>query len=224
MDFQYRLKRRVEKIGALKIELECLDNLDHAIDSVFDQLQGAGQEKLLEKYCPYFGVIWPSGRALAQVLESAEIESVRGKKVLELGCGLGLPSLVAAKLGAQVTATDFHPEVPRLLRSNMRLNEVVDFELIQIDWESHTMPNLGHFDWVIASDVLYERHHPELVARITSRYVDPDNGRILLADPGRPYLQSFVDEMKKRNFSYETDVRKVYDDGLESEIFLISLR
>src|SRR5688500_8682711 len=109
--FEYRTKILAESIGGVELRLECLEDLNQTIDDLFEELRRRGQPELLDRYCPYFGTVWPSARALAQVL-ALRGESLRGASVLELGCGLALPSLLAAKLGAEVVASDGHPDVP----------------------------------------------------------------------------------------------------------------
>src|SRR4051812_16113062 len=75
VQLNYRLKRQIETIDSsaatpLTIEIECLENLNETIDQMFELLQKSGHQELLEELCPYFGVIWPSARALARHLVS----------------------------------------------------------------------------------------------------------------------------------------------------------
>jgi predicted nicotinamide N-methyase len=194
----YELETRTERIHGIPLEIECLADLDRTIDELFKVLEKTGEASLLEDLCPYFGTVWPSARALAAVL--AELgPALKGRKVLELGCGLAIPSLIAAKLGAEVTATDFHPEVPIFLRRNLALNGIAELEYVRVDWRSE-FPDLGHFDYVVGSDVLYERNHSANLMTVIARYLH-EEGKALIADPARPYLQSFVDGMKEGGFA-----------------------
>lgn len=227
---EYKLKRQIERVGDLEVPLSCLENLNETIDRLFEALSEKGDASLLETLCPYFGTIWPSARALAETMVE-EFPRTSGATVLEVGCGLALPGIVAARLGAKVTATDFHPEVPRFLEANLAANAILpeSFRYVRVDWKalesepegSETDGGVGRFDWVIASDVLYERQHAEQVARIVTRHVKP-GGRIVLADPARPYLQNFVDEMRRQGFVGKTAIRKVADDPVPKEIFVLS--
>jgi len=211
--FNYELKESEIHIGSELIRIECIADLNRTIDewfATFGQAAKTEQEtKSLEELCPYFGVIWASARALCEAL-SAFSSDLKGASVLEVGCGLALPSLYCAKLGAHVTATDFHPEVPRFLERNVILNGVTDLHFVAHDWKSESS-QLGQFDWVIGSDILYVRH------------CKPD-GRILLADPARPYLQGFSDEMRKLGFAEESHVITVPDEPQAKDIFLLSYR
>ena len=74
-----------------------------------------------EEFLPYWAELWPSGLALAEEVAALPLA---GRRVLELGCGLGLPSLAAALAGADVLATDWSPDAVALLRENAARNEI----------------------------------------------------------------------------------------------------
>lgn len=231
MQMNYKLQLSEERIGPpgaqVRLTIERLANLNETIDALFAELERQGNPALLESLCPYFGVVWPSARGLAEHLAQLGAPRLAGKSVLEVGCGLALPSLLAARLGARVIATDFHPDIPRFLNRNIELNGLVGsesngrVEFVSWDWQKQKSP-FGHFDWVIGSDILYERQHPEPVARMLARHVAP-GGRVILADPGRPYLQSFADEMKRMGFACEISARNVADEPLRKDIFILEL-
>ncbi len=217
---KYEMRREKVRAGAFTLEIEALDNLNRTIDQVFELLAKQGRPELLERLCPYFGVIWPSALALARWLAEIPSSQMMGRTVLELGCGLALPSLIAARRGAQATATDFHPEVPRFLSVNRLLNGA-PVEYVEADWLKDSCPELEGrtFDLVVGSDILYERHYAAPVARAFAQYGKP-GATLLLADPGRPYLQAFHDEMKRLGLGLETRILKI-DAPEPREIFLL---
>lgn len=215
---KYELKRQREKIGDVELEIESLKDLNQTIDDLFIELEKTGNTALLEELCPYFGTVWPSARALAQAIHERRAE-FEGKRVLELGCGLAVPGLLAAKLGAHVIATDFHPEVPRFLERNLLLNAIDRLEYKRIDWAAE-FPALGGFDWIIGSDVLYEREHAIRLSEVTAHFMKP-GVRALIADPARPYLQAFVDEMTRHGFNHRTKVRTAPDDPKPKDVFIV---
>lgn len=220
--FPYQLKIERETVAGREYQVECLEDLDTAIDQLFDHLTKGGNPALLEELCPYFGVIWASGRALAGYLAEAGSDRFEGRRLIEVGCGLALPSLVASKLGARVTATDSHPEVPRFLKRNVELNGVAGIDYRALNWRDAAAATsaLEPFDWVVGSDILYERQQPALVAPVLDRLCAP-GGTIVLADPGRPYLQEFADLMSARGFVGETRIRRERDGRTHSDIFLL---
>jgi predicted nicotinamide N-methyase len=155
---------------------------------MFEELERLGRPELLERLCPYFGVIWPSARALAlEVLASPPC------RVIEMGCGLAIPSLIAAERGYDALATDFHPQVERFLEFNRAPNRAHGLRYLEWDWQFGT-PLSERFEWVMGSDLLYDKELPIPLARTMNRALAP-GGRITLTDPGRPYLQRFCDEM-----------------------------
>jgi predicted nicotinamide N-methyase len=137
---------------------------------------------------PYWSVLWRSGVALARELDRIDL---RGQRVVELGCGLGLPSLAAARAGADVLATDTDPEALELLARNAEANGL-PVETARVDWaEPDELIRRAPFDLVLAADVLYERHS---VAQLLSLL--PQLGpQSWLADPGRPNAEAFLDRL-----------------------------
>ena len=127
-----------------------------------------------------FGQVWPSGQHLAEAMHVFEFE---GKRILELGCGIGLASLVLQRRGADVVASDIHPQAEPFLAYNAALNELPAVHYRQLRWDV-PLPTLGRFDVIIASDVLYERAHAQLIAEVIERYAQPD-AEVVLTDPGR---------------------------------------
>lgn len=218
-----------EKAGNSELSLTTLRDLDATIDQMFEELQRLQKPELLDQLCPYFGVIWPAARALAEVVDHALIPGLQqtvNTRIIELGCGLAMPSLVAAQKGAQVFATDFHPQVERFLKINREKNAASSLRYVEWDWR--LLPSIpaelktvwGRADWVIASDVLYDRDLPVPLARAMAQAVT-SKGRITLTDPGRPYLQLFCDELtKNEGFRMTTTIARLK----QQEIFVLDFR
>ncbi|HEY5627044.1 MAG TPA: methyltransferase domain-containing protein, partial [Nitrospira sp.] len=129
---------------------------------------------------PLFGLVWPSGLALAEAMSCFP---VAGKHILEVGCGIGLPSLVLQQRGADITASDYHPLAEEFLRHNTDLNGLAPIQFFKAAWLDPNI-DLGRFDLIIGSDLLYERNHPSLLAGFLYDHANP-TCQILLADPGR---------------------------------------
>ena len=139
---------------------------------------------------PYWARLWPSGRALATALDADP--PARGARVLELGCGLGLPSVVAALAGAQVTATDGAPDAVAFTAHALALNGV-EATVAHADWavDGDTLAAAGPWDLVLAADVLYTRANVDEALRLLPRLVAP-TGEVRLADPGRAGARHFL--------------------------------
>jgi predicted nicotinamide N-methyase len=137
-----------------------------------------------EEFLPYWAELWKSGLALAEELAGREL---RGLRVVELGCGLGVPSLAAALAGAEVLATDWSPTAIALLEENARRNDVRVETAIAAWSRADALVERAPWDLVLAADVLYERRNvDELLALLPRLGTD-----VLLADPGRPHAKEF---------------------------------
>jgi predicted nicotinamide N-methyase len=138
---------------------------------------------------PYWALLWPSGLALAEELSAGW--DLAGKRVLELGCGLGAPSVVAAARGAQVVAVDSAPEAVVFTAHNLALN-TLEGEVALVDWrDARALADGAPFDLVIAADVLYLRHNVEALERLLPVLV-AGGGEALLADPRRAGARDFL--------------------------------
>ena len=132
-----------------------------------------------DEFMPYWAELWPAGLALAEALP----EDLAGVRVVELGCGLGVPSLVAAARGAEVTAVDWADDAIELLRDNAARNGLA-LEAVHADWRSFD----GEFDLALAADVLYEARNVEPLVRLLPRLAS----EALVALAGRPYEDEFL--------------------------------
>lgn len=213
----YRTIIQQRRLGDKLYVLETIRNLDEAIDDLCAVL--SDDEKLdpfAEDLCPYFGILWPAAEALAVFLNDHP-DLVKNKSVLELGCGLGYPSLVATMAGGEVLATDFHPDVEDYFHRNCRHSSVqCDYQ--RLNWRDHSLIQ-GPFDVVMGSDVLYESKHALEVAKGLIRFLKPD-GSILLSDPGRNYLQPFLTAMKSLGF--QEHMEGISIEGKEVFVFLFT--
>jgi predicted nicotinamide N-methyase len=139
-----------------------------------------------EEFLPYWAQLWPSGVALARTVAARSLKRAR---VLELGCGLGLPSIAAARAGGRVLAVDWSPAAIDLLAANAERNGVA-VEALVVSWTApEALLERAPFDLVLAADVLYERRNAPVLADLLPRL-----GReVLFADPGRAHLDEFLE-------------------------------
>lgn len=138
-----------------------------------------------EEFLPYWAELWRSGTALAEEIAGRD---VRGLRVVELGCGLGVPSLAASLAGAEVLATDWSPTAIALLEENARRNGV-RLETSIVAWaHADALVERGPWDLVLAADVLYERRNVPLLLDLLPRL----GGEVWLADPDRAPAEQFL--------------------------------
>lgn len=158
---------------------------------------------------PLFGQIWPSAQKLADLVQVWEIGA---RRVLEIGCGLGLASLVIHRRCANITASDRHPLAESFLKANLRLNRLPAMKYLTGNW-GRSNPALGQFDLIIGSDVLYERNQPEQLAGFIERHAAPCS-EVLIVDPNRGNRSALKRHMAVNGFALsETSLDSPLSDG-----------
>ena len=146
-----------------------------------------------------FGVVWPAGVALA---EQMQCFAVNGRRVLEVGCGLALPSLALRRRGAEVIACDHHPLAGEFLAYNCALNGLAPIPFHRARWQE-ACPALGRFDLIIGADLLYEPDQPALLAGFIGRHAHART-EVIVADPGRAQRGRFAALMRGHGDAHST--------------------
>lgn len=217
--FIYNLKT----LTVLDFKMTSIRDLDESIDTLCEFFGEEDQDNsLAEEYCPYFGVLWEASVGLSQHLSKLDLTN---KKMLEIGCGLALPSFLITKMGGDIIATDFHADVPLFLELNQKNNQTY-FPYKVMNWRNEierTKTDLGLFDLVIGSDILYESQHPLQVAIALIAFLKP-GGKIILSDPGRAYIQKFITAMNdcgyKENFTTQVVLPEFTPKNKQRDIFV----
>ena len=149
-----------------------------------------------EEFLPYWAELWASSVALAH---DVALRSLRGKRTLELGCGLGLPSIAAARAGGRVLATDWSSDAVMAAAANAERNDA-QIETLRCAWGSpEAIVERAPWDLVLASDVLYERRNTALLLGLLPRLVD-QRGLVLIADPGRAAARPFIEHAEAEHW------------------------
>jgi predicted nicotinamide N-methyase len=196
----------------------CVYRVTHpaAADALIDEDDFARDERL-----PYWAELWPSAVALARCISG---ESLAGRRVIELGCGIGLPAVVALAGGAEVTATDHYEAALDFVRYNARANlGAREPEVRLLDWHTYEAGGLGLFDLVLAADVLYEARNVQSLAALIPALLAP-GGELLLADPRRKDTPYFLEEMIERGFRSSTEEHVALSGGREVVVLVHRLR
>jgi len=168
---------------------------------------------------PYWAHLWIGARAVAKDL--AEGGELRGRRVLDLGCGLGLPGLVAAALGAEVWFVDREAAALEFVRESARRNSlpnvhsvVADFTAVSLDVE---------FDVILGAELVYEPASYSPLAAFLDRHLHAD-GEIRLTDAFRADAQTFFEELRRRGFAGVRERRLEWEDGRPHGMFLWRFR
>ncbi len=180
-------------------------------DELIDEREFDEDERL-----PYWAEIWPSAIALARRLSG---EDLAGRRVVELGVGVGLPTLVALDRGARVLATDYYAAAQDFTRHNAKQNGLPEPETALLNWHQ-TPDDVGTFDLVIAADVMYEEPSTRSLARLVPELLGP-GGAALFADPGRRYEPLFRELMHENGFRFETEETTVELEGRERGVTVL---
>lgn len=160
---------------------------------------------------PLFGVIWPSSLVLAHFISDY---STGSKRILEIGCGMALSSLLLNKRSDDITATDYHPETGKFLQRNTLLNEDQPIAYEQVDWAIGD-DTLGLFDLIIGSDLLYEEQHVDLLAHFIENHSKP-TCEVILVDPGRGRKNKLSARMIEFGYS-SLHLKPVHTDYLDDQ-------
>jgi predicted nicotinamide N-methyase len=192
------VRLRGDAPGALTDVL--LDRLELAGGSVlrarprsFDDVREAEALAGRRRPTPYWASAWPSGTVLAQAV--AERDDLRGRRVVELGCGIGMPSVAAARGGAEVLATDASAEAVVYAAHNLALNGLQG-DVAVATWDDLEALG-GPWDLVLGADVLYLQANAEQLAALLPHVVAP-GGEAWIADPGRSGCKDFLARVRRR--------------------------
>jgi len=158
---------------------------------------------------PMFGLLWPSGVQLAARIALRPVTD--GERILELGCGLALASLVGHRRGADMTASDCHPLAESFLLENLRLNQLGPMKYRHGHWGGHAAAPArgelpasemldGRFQLIIGSDLLYERDDDGTLSRTIARHAAP-GAEVWIVDPDRGNRAAFHRQMLAAGFS-----------------------
>ncbi|MFV1940592.1 MULTISPECIES: class I SAM-dependent methyltransferase [Pseudomonas] len=191
----YRVKYQTVTIGDMDFYIQSLK--DH--QQYHDPDGEAERLGISPDSWPLFGQVWPSSYVLATAMQAMNLQ---GKRILELGAGLALASLVVHSRGGNMTVSDYHPLIPTFLNENLRLNKLGPIRYEVADW-SRTDLELGQFDLIIGSDLIYEYDHPAMLADFIDRH-SADQVEILMVDPDRQHRASFCEEMLEMEYTFHS--------------------
>ena len=186
-----------------------------AADALIDESEFDLDERL-----PYWAELWPSALALARYVAEKPLS---GKRIVELGCGVGLPTVVALDRGAEVLATDHYEAALDFVTHNALVNTGHEPLTMLLDWHSTPADNPGRFDVVMAADVLYEQRNVPSLVKFIPNLLTPE-GEVLIADPRRKDTPNFLEEMQTAGFQHMAESLYVEQGGREIKVLLHRMR
>ena len=203
---RFRTITRTVNIAARDVTLLSPANADDLISE---------DDYVADERLPYWADLWPSAQILA---DEMAVMRLGGLRVLELGCGLGAVAIGATMGGAAVTATDYYADAIEFARLNVFDATGVVISTRMVDW-SKLPADLGKYDMVVASDVLYEPRYSTLVRDVMVRAL-AKGGEGIIADPGRIATPDFLEACSTAGLSSEPDARSWTDGEIKQTITL----
>jgi predicted nicotinamide N-methyase len=203
-------KLRRVALGAIVLEIV------HPADPMALMENVDPEEFARDERIPYWADIWPAAVALGRHLLELDL---RGARVIELGAGVGLAGLAAARAGADVLVTDYEEIALHFARANAARNGLA-IRTAVLDWRDADWP--GGFDLAIAADVLYEARNIAPIAALLPRLIAP-GGRALVTDAGRPYVGTFMSTAAAHGLAAVTRKLHIYWEGRTRAIDLVEV-
>lgn len=194
-----------EEISLLdkRFVIQRVKNVDKLLDAISEE------EFKKDERLPYWADIWPSAIALSEyVLENQKV--FKGKKILELGCGLGLVGITVTAIGGDVLFTDYDPHALGFTQTNFKRNFSRPASVQLLDWR-----NPGHsesFDIILAADILYEKRWLGPVLNILDKKLTM-HGIAYIADPDRTIAREIYSMIERKNWHRQSVLKRtqVYD-------------
>lgn len=217
---RYELEQLPLQIEPYQFTITAIKNIDQLLDELIEQ--GPESIGVKDERLPYWAELWPSSIALSQyIIGNAEITA--GVTAIELGCGVGLAGMAAARKGAEVLVSDYQPDALRLTELNWLMNLDKSPAMQLLDWRSATLPQ--KFNLILASDVVYEKRFFNPLIGIFTNVLSP-GGQILLSEPNRKIAREFFNSLSENGFVFHSVDSSVAFKGKNYQVavYRISLK
>ena len=181
-----------------------------------DDIAAADKYGVSSATWPLSGVVWQSEELLSDLMTTEKIGNLR---ILEVGCGTALASLVLRRRGADITATDHNPEANTFLAANAALNDLAPIHCECMNWHD-LKPGLGRFDLIIGSDLLYDHHNLDALVSFIQNHAN-DTCNLVFVDPKRGLTRRFISSLEAIGFTTTTEQINHSNSSNESKAFLV---
>ncbi len=203
------------RFGKLELRLKRIRDLDDLIDQITDD------EFNTDERIPYWAEVWPSAFALAHYVQKHP-EQIRNRIVLELGCGLGLTSLmIQLQEPADFLCTDYEQGALDLAAVNFRLNDIPPPAFALLDWRDVRFEET--YECIIASDVAYEERFFQPLICLFRKLLRP-GGTIILAEPNRVIARPFFRQLEENGFIFGSTCETVLQDGKKVAVAIYTIK
>lgn len=196
------------------VRIETISNPDKLFDELMQR--PGNDESVLDEQIPYWAELWPSAICLSDFIIGNKV-IIPGMTVLEIGCGAGLPGIVAGQLGANVIFSDYLDDALELAERNWKNTNAGKATFLKMDWRkpvSDIMPDL-----ILASDIAYERRSFPALINAFKILAGPQT-EIILSEPGREFAQDFISILPDFGFSFQSSLHEVLYKGHRYKIHI----
>ncbi len=202
------------RIGGHEIRLTTAKDIEQLIDRITED------EFRVDERLPYWAELWHSAVALAAFLTENRVP-LAGRRVLEIGCGLALPGILAAASGAHVTCSDFEEHARLAATINIRQN--LPGVAVNVRHMDFRHPPEERWPLILAADVIYEKRFVKPLADFLDQVLQTD-GTVLLAEPNRVIAIPFFEALTARGFRYRRHARmtRLHDREVEISVYEIT--
>ncbi|MDN3636080.1 methyltransferase domain-containing protein [Neolewinella lacunae] len=213
-------QRRTFSLGPYTLQLDTVADSEALLDALI--ARGASDPDYQDEVLPYWADLWHSALALGEYVATAD-QDWPNTRVIELGCGLGLPGIAAVLRGGKVTFTDYVTDALDFARHNLALNQAnAQAAFLRLDWRDP--PQDVQYDLVLAADVAYESRFFQPLYHTIHRLLVP-GGECWLTEPGRKIAREFLEGFSAAGFAVLGEVfTTVALNGTEQRVRLVRLR
>jgi predicted nicotinamide N-methyase len=205
-------------IQELDLQLYQITNIDEVFDALITSEKN--NPALIDERIPYWTELWPSAIALSEfIIENSLL--LNDKKVIEIGAGLALPSLVASRFCDYITTTDYIQDALHFAQRNSELNKIENIKFDLLDWRN-IRDDHPKYDVILASDIAYEkRFFADLPTALLS--LMHEDSIAILTEPNRLFAKPFIDALHK-NFAIESSQKSINHRGINVQVGIHLLR
>ncbi len=214
MKVKFKTEKRELSIGQLTVNIEVVENIDELFNELVSRDDNDPEVK--DERIPYWAELWPSSLILAKYLEQHPT-LVKGKRVIELGCGLGLSGIVAGMLDAKVVMTDYQQDALDFAEKNWKRNVVFSCETILLDWRYPK--SIEQADVLLASDVAYESKFFRPLIKTFKKLLKP-GGKIILTEPNRKFAKEFFKCLGESGYQVLSEEKRIKYNGIDNRVHL----
>jgi predicted nicotinamide N-methyase len=214
----YQTQTTTLELEGLEVTISYITNLDELLDALIKK--GEDHEDYRDQRIPYWADLWHSAIALGRYLVREKVIQP-GLSVTEIGCGLGLPGIVAGMLGAEVLLTDYLAEPLAFLKTNWEQNSKDPLRTLQMDWRQPAVDL--QTDLLLASDVAYEQRFFADLEQAFKLMMRP-GGRILLTEPSREMAKDFIDQLRQHpDYQLRLTTDDILWDGVTRKVNILDI-